>query len=158
MTTPRPTSRLVLAVAALAGTVGLASCATGAALPTPANDVVTVTAYDQISAYDGASGPVTVTLTAAQAHRLVTLLHALGTAPTGRCMEDAALFVVTYRSGDHVRWTAKGDVCPRTVVVSSAHTSTARSDRSCGLMRFVDGLFPRSEAAGTRGYLFACGQ
>jgi len=124
----------------------------------PTTSPVTLTAYDHLSLATGPSGPVTVTLSGAQARRLSHVVALLSTAGGGLCAEGAALFVVhtttsLQSGGSATSWTATAQECPGVlnVVVGTRHVML--SDDSCALRDLVVSDLPRGEAAASRNAL-----
>lgn len=119
--------------------------------------VVTLTGFRTLSLMNPSSGPVTVTLTSAQAARLRADIAALRESPGGMCMEDSLLYKLSVTSASgKVIWSATADECPGALVVTSANGQVSLNDRSCTLDTLVSSLLPANRAQGSRRGLKVC--
>ncbi len=118
---------------------------------------VTVTGFGVLSVVHPSSKPTSVTLSDAQTNTLNALVSALPRAGHSECHENATLFMfsVVSRVGGATQEHATDRECPAPGVLALP-TSTGAVERlggTCALRHFLDGIFPGTEAQGTKSAL-----
>lgn len=127
----------------------------------PTSGVVTLRAYGRLSLANPPRDPVSVVLDHAQAIKLRDVIASLNPAPSGRCMEDTRLYVLTASRdlGSPITWHAIGDGCGGVLIVegqSGRSSPVGLNGNSCALRRLVASLLPRGQGAGTRTAITYC--
>ena len=127
----------------------------------PVNGVVSVTGFKKLSLSGPSTGPVTVTLTSAQAHQLRADISTLRESPPSGCMENTTLYriAIATTAGGKMMWSAVGTGCTSQLTVlnpHNPHNSVVLNAASCPLARLVTSFFRASAAPGTREGLKYC--
>ena len=127
----------------------------------PVSGVVSVTGFKGLSLSGPSTGPVTVTLTSAQAHQLRADISTLRESPPAGCQENTTLYriAIATNAGGKVMWSAVGTGCISQLTVldpHNPHNSVVLNAASCPLAHLVTSFFPASAAPGTREGLKYC--
>ena len=119
----------------------------------PSAATVEVTGFAQTSRLNEPSGPVTITLTPAQADSLTIVANSLPLAPPPACMENSLLYKVVFRPSTlpSEPFELDGYECPTTVLVSkNGNDLFPLNDAGCHPLRAVVSVLPQGQAGGTR--------
>jgi hypothetical protein len=122
--------------------------------PWPTSSLVTVTGFGQLSAVNESSDPTSVVLTSDQVQKLDELVAALPKASKADCMENSAVFTISFasRAGEASRVVATDWECPAPGVMALQTPNGTHEllGGVCTLKTFIDRTFSGDQAKGAK--------